>query len=527
MVTLDWRSLVKPRRAVRWILALLGSSAAWALACSDATSPPLCPTVANPITAVAVTPSTGMLAAIGDSVQLVAQAKDARGTVCSGTTFAWASTDTAVVTVSATGLARAITNGSATISATTSGVTGNAPVSVVQRVASVSVTPGNPMIAVGDTQVFAAIARDARNHPVPGVTYTWASADAGVAPVNQGGRAVGMAIGTTTISATSEGIAGSTALTVTTTPPTQLAFLLQPSGAPAGTAISPAVQVEVRDAAGARVNTASTTVTLAIGTNPNTGTLAGTATVDAVNGVATFPGLAIDKVGTGYTLVASAGSLTAATSAPFNISPGAAARVAIIVQPTNAVAGAAFSPAIEVEVRDAGGARVTTANNAVTLTIGTNSGNGTLLGTTTVSAVNGVATFSSVSLDKAGTGYTLRATAGSLANDSSAGFNITPGAASRVTFVTQPDSVVEGNSVFGTVVHVTDDYGNRVAGTTNDVTLTLVRTAPLAANAQFSASSTFAVDGVATWTDLKVDLAGAGYTLAASRRTRAAPSGSS
>ncbi|MFD1808004.1 hypothetical protein ACFSHQ_07035 [Gemmobacter lanyuensis] len=45
-------------------------------------------------------------------------------------------------------------------------------------------------------------------------------------------------------------------------------------------------------------------MTLAIGTNAGSGTLSGTKTVNAVNGVATFSGLSIDKAATGYTLTA-------------------------------------------------------------------------------------------------------------------------------------------------------------------------------------------------------------------------------
>ena len=52
----------------------------------------------------------------------------------------------------------------------------------------------------------------------------------------------------------------------------------------------------------------SSSVTLAIGTNPGSGTLSGTVTVAAVNGVATFSNLSINKAGTGYTLTAADGS---------------------------------------------------------------------------------------------------------------------------------------------------------------------------------------------------------------------------
>jgi len=63
-------------------------------------------------------------------------------------------------------------------------------------------------------------------------------------------------------------------------------------------------------------------VTIAIGHNGGTllpGTLSGTKTVTAVNGVATFSNLSIDQLGNGYTLVVSAANVSGAESAPFNI----------------------------------------------------------------------------------------------------------------------------------------------------------------------------------------------------------------
>src|SRR6185437_13895068 len=58
---------------------------------------------------------------------------------------------------------------------------------------------------------------------------------------------------------------------------------------------------------------------LAIATNPSGGTLSGTATVAAVNGVATFSGLSIDQVGSGYTLAATSAGLIGAASAAFDV----------------------------------------------------------------------------------------------------------------------------------------------------------------------------------------------------------------
>jgi len=83
---------------------------------------------------------------------------------------------------------------------------------------------------------------------------------------------------------------------------------------------------------------------------------------------------------------------------------GPAAKVVFTVQPSNAVAGGVITPAVQVAIQDAQGNTVTTATTSITVAIGTNPASGTLSGTTTVAAVSGVATFSNLSLNPAGTG---------------------------------------------------------------------------------------------------------------------------
>src|SRR5262249_50749637 len=158
------------------------------------------------------------------------------------------------------------------------------------------------------------------------------------------------------------------------------------------------------------------------------GTLSGTTTVAAVGGIASFSTLSIDKTGSGYTLAAADGSLGGATSTGFNITPAAADHLGFGVQPSNTVAGVSISPAVPVRVLDQSGNLVTGDPSTVPVAIGTNAGGGTLSGTATVAAVGGVATFSTLSIDKTGTGYTLAATDGSLGGATSGAFNITPAA---------------------------------------------------------------------------------------------------
>jgi hypothetical protein len=116
--------------------------------------------------------------------------------------------------------------------------------------------------------------------------------------------------------------------------PTQLAFTRPPQTTAAGASFSPSIQVTVQDAAGNTVTSANDAVTLAIGVNPAGGTLAGTVTVNAVNGVASFGNVSIDQVGAGYTLTATAAGLTGATSPAFDIVPTQVNTVIVITSDT-------------------------------------------------------------------------------------------------------------------------------------------------------------------------------------------------
>ena len=100
---------------------------------------------------------------------------------------------------------------------------------------------------------------------------------------------------------------------------THLAFTVQPANEGAGASITPTVQVSIEDASNNVVTTATNSVTVAIGTNAGSGTLSGTLSVNAVAGVAMFPNLSINSLGTGYTLTAAASGFTTITSSTFNV----------------------------------------------------------------------------------------------------------------------------------------------------------------------------------------------------------------
>lgn len=84
---------------------------------------------------------------------------------------------------------------------------------------SIAVTPANPSLAKSSTQQFKATGTYSDNSTADVTnSVTWKSSNTGVATINGSGLATGAAGGTTTISATSGGLSGSTTLTVTTPP---------------------------------------------------------------------------------------------------------------------------------------------------------------------------------------------------------------------------------------------------------------------------------------------------------------------
>ncbi|HEU5262713.1 MAG TPA: hypothetical protein VFU41_14935 [Gemmatimonadales bacterium] len=94
------------------------------------------------------------------------------------------------------------------------------------------------------------------------------------------------------------------------------------------------------------------------------------------------------------------------------------------VQPSNATAGDVITPAIQVAILDSLGTPDSSFTGSVTVAIGSNPVGGNLRGIRSVAATNGVALFGDLSIDRAGSGYTLRASATGMASVTSASFNI-------------------------------------------------------------------------------------------------------
>jgi len=102
---------------------------------------------------------------------------------------------------------------------------------------------------------------------------------------------------------------------------TKLVFTSQPQTTQATAAMATAVTVQAEDGVGQVDTTYSGVISLSLSPNPGAAALGGNISVAAINGIATFSNLTVDKADTGYALLATASPLTAAVSATFTITP--------------------------------------------------------------------------------------------------------------------------------------------------------------------------------------------------------------
>jgi uncharacterized repeat protein (TIGR03803 family) len=256
--------------------------------------------------------------------------------------------------------------------------------------------------------------------------------------------------------------ATSSAFTISPGASAKLVIAQQPSNVFENTPDAPPVVVDVEDLGGNIVTSDTSTVTLGFQTGPTGGTVGGTASVAAVNGVATFNGVTFSPAGA-YTLAVTDGSLSSVVTSSFTVS-APPAELGIATQPADSTAGAPLS--VTVNLEDSSGNVITVATSDVTLSIKKGPAGAVLNGTATVASVNGVATFSGLSLDTVGT-YKL------LATDAADGgitaktvlFTISPGAPAEFTFVHQPNNVTAGQRFTPRVwVMMTDAFGNIITG---------------------------------------------------------------
>lgn len=171
-----------------------------------------------PVNRVAVAPLTGDIP-LGSSRQLAANVLDAAGNAIPGRPVTWASSNSAIATVSVTGLVSAVALGRVTITATAEGKSGTSTIDVVDPVATVRITPAGPQtLRIGGKVQLTATPLNIAGQPLTGRPVNWFSSNPNVASVSSAGEVTAVAVGQVTITAEIESRQGQTAVSVTLIP---------------------------------------------------------------------------------------------------------------------------------------------------------------------------------------------------------------------------------------------------------------------------------------------------------------------
>ncbi len=152
--------------------------------------------------------------AIGESHQLTATALDSANNPIEDAVITWSSTDPSVLEVTATGTITAIAPGSAAAIATSDTASGGLAFTVLAPVGSVTLSPATNGIVPGGTYTVQMTLRDASGNELGFRRPTWISADPAIAEVDADGLITGKAPGIASITATREGVSGSTTIEV-------------------------------------------------------------------------------------------------------------------------------------------------------------------------------------------------------------------------------------------------------------------------------------------------------------------------
>ncbi len=313
-----------------------------------------------------------------------------------------------------------------------------------------------------------------------------------------------------TLTFTSTGLTSATqSITPTFGIATQATLTTPALGSASGSAFTTQPVITIKDAAGNIVTNSTASVTMTVSSGATT---VGTTTINAVAGIATFTNVGISGIaGTPYTLTFTSGSLTATQS----IIPtfGIATQATITTPALGSASGSAFTTQPVITIKDAFGNTVTDSTASVTMAVSGANGLATTVGTTTINAVAGIATFAGVGISgTAGTPYTLTFTSTGL---TIATQTITPtfGIATQAPLTTNPAGAPSG-SAFTTqpVITIKDTFGNTVTNSTASVTMTVSSGDNKATTV--GAFTINAVAGIATFTNVGISgTDGTSYTL--------------
>jgi uncharacterized protein YjdB len=253
---------------------------------------PTSPVIVTPVLTTVSVSLTAISVVVGQTATASASGLDQNGASISTGTVTWTSSSPTVASVSLAGVVTGVAAGQASITANAGGKQGQATVAItLPPVATVTVTPASAILALGATVQLAAATLDGGGAALTGRTVTWSTSDATKASVSATGLVTGIASGTVTLSAMSEGKSGTA--TISVAPPPVAAITIAPTTSTIGVAGTTTLTATATDASG-NVLTGrtyawtSSAPTVATGTaNANvltvTGIGAGTATITATS----------------------------------------------------------------------------------------------------------------------------------------------------------------------------------------------------------------------------------------------------
>jgi len=190
--------------------------------------------------------------------------------------------------------------------------------------------------------------------------------------------------------------------------------------------------------------------------------------------------------------------------------------------PASLAAGTPFG--LTVEAEDSSGNLESSFNGMVTVALANNPGGATLGGTLSVTASQGVATFSGLTLTAAASGYTLVVTSSGLSETVTSAITVSPLAASQLVVTQQPPATVTAGTGFGLQAAIEDSYGNVETGDNSDMVTAALAANPAGATLGGTLSATVS-QSVATFSGLTLTTAAAGYTLGVSTSNFSATTG--
>ena len=297
-----------------------------------------------------------------------------------------------------------------------------------------------------------------------------------------------------------------------------LSLLSTPGAAPQLMAVKPSgnvvagapfgLDIYALDPDGNVDSTFNGSVTLGLGNGPSGSALGGTLVASAVNGVAEFSGLTLNKPGVAYTLQATANGLTSGVTLPFDVTDD---QLVVTSQPpSNVTAGSGFGLVVSAE--NAAGSVDTSFNGRVAVAVSLASTNSILVGTMIVTAVDGVATFSGLTLGGPGF-YELALTTNGVGSATANFFQVNAGTATQLVVTAEPPNAVSTGAGFSLSVAAEDAYGN--VDPTYNGPLTLSLAADPSGAMLGGTTTTMAVNGLASFSGLTIGSPANGYTIEA------------